>query len=275
MPKSKIWSVINPSISSRKSFFVIVCILITALLIDSSVIKIYNFTSSTAEANLEYVGFILLVVIFVIAQYVVLAFTKSRIEKMNSNLILLGTIHKIVIIFQYGLSILLIIIIFEISIASHYDTLILLTIVMVSYGLSIITLGILAQRLFSWFKSKSNRSPVVLLYSVSSTVFAISVLFSLVFIVDIMSMVSNVIEYHGHNLLYSNNPDSIAFTAYNGYVISSIFSFIMTWISTAIILHHYSKRIGNIKYWIIVSLPLIYFPHYLMRTQFSLGFCFQ
>jgi hypothetical protein len=256
--KSKCWSIINPSISSRKLFYVIICILITALLIDSSLIKIYNFTTSTADASLEYAGFILLVVIFVIAQYIALAFTKSRIEKMKSNLIL-SPIHKIVTILQYGLSLLLIIIIFEISLASHYDTLILITIMVVSYGLSIITLGILAQRLFSWFKSKFNRSPVVLLYAVSSTIFAISVLFSLMFIVDIMSKVPNVIEYHGHNLLYSNNPDSIAFTAYNGYVITSILSFIMTWITTAIILRHYSKRIGKIKYWVIVSLPLIYF----------------
>ena len=58
---------------------------------------------------------------------------------------------------------------------------------------------------------------------------------------------------------YFNNPGSFEYFLYNGYVISSILSFIVTWIATAIILNYYSKRIGKIKYWIIVSLPLIYF----------------
>ena len=46
---------------------------------------------------------------------------------------------------------------------------------------------------------------------------------------------------------------------YEGYVVTSIISFILTWIATVLLLHSYSKRIGRAKYWILVSIPLVYF----------------
>ena len=35
--------------------------------------------------------------------------------------------------------------------------------------------------------------------------------------------------------------------------------FILTWIATVLLLKHNSKKLGNIKYWILVSIPLVYF----------------
>jgi hypothetical protein len=43
------------------------------------------------------------------------------------------------------------------------------------------------------------------------------------------------------------------------HTITSIVSFIVTWITTSIVLNYYSKKIGKIKYWILISIPLIYF----------------
>ena len=45
----------------------------------------------------------------------------------------------------------------------------------------------------------------------------------------------------------------------SGYLITSILSFILTWVATALLLHHYSRRFGRVKYWVIVSLPSVYF----------------
>ena len=45
----------------------------------------------------------------------------------------------------------------------------------------------------------------------------------------------------------------------SGYVITSVMSFILTWIATVFLLHNYSRKLGRVKYWILVSIPLIYF----------------
>jgi hypothetical protein len=34
---------------------------------------------------------------------------------------------------------------------------------------------------------------------------------------------------------------------------------VITWVATASVLRHYSKRLGRVKYWIIVGIPLVYF----------------
>jgi hypothetical protein len=44
-----------------------------------------------------------------------------------------------------------------------------------------------------------------------------------------------------------------------GYVVTSVMSFILTWAATVLLLHGYSKRLGLAKYWILVSVPLVYF----------------
>jgi hypothetical protein len=43
------------------------------------------------------------------------------------------------------------------------------------------------------------------------------------------------------------------------YFLSSILSFILTWAATVLLLNHYSQRLGRVRYWIIVSIPLVYF----------------
>jgi hypothetical protein len=43
------------------------------------------------------------------------------------------------------------------------------------------------------------------------------------------------------------------------HTVTSIISFIVTWVTTSLVLNYYSKKIGRIKYWILVSIPLIYF----------------
>jgi hypothetical protein len=53
-----------------------------------------------------------------------------------------------------------------------------------------------------------------------------------------------------------NSTDNQFITGLNT---TDILSFFVIWIGTVFMLHHHSKRIGKVKYWIMVSIPLIYF----------------
>jgi hypothetical protein len=128
---------------------------------------------------------------------------------------------------------------------------------MTSYCLSTITLGILAFRLFRWFAIR--KSYIVLTYGLSAAVFALSSIFLITFLAYTWSNLPDEIQLHHHNLPYFNNPGSPTYITYNGYVILSIASFIIIWAATSMVLRSYSKAIGKIKYWILVSLPLVYF----------------
>jgi hypothetical protein len=51
----------------------------------------------------------------------------------------------------------------------------------------------------------------------------------------------------------ANNPFNSA------YIISSAAAFVLTWVATVLLLHHYSDRVGKTKYSIMVAIPLVYF----------------
>ncbi len=243
-------------ITSSRIIFVITCILTIALLIDTSLGRISNFISSNAQGSLLISIFTIIVITYIVGQYLILEYTNKRIEDINRKS-MLSNLSKIFRIFQYSISVFLIVVILEILANSNYHIITLTIIIIFSYGLSIVTLAILSKHFFSWFMS--SKSFVVLLYSLSASVFVLSAVFSLVFVSDIMLKLPNIIQFHYGSFPYFYGPESPSFYLYNGYVISSILSFILMWVATAMFLYHYSQKLGKTKYWIIISLPLVYF----------------
>lgn len=243
-------------ITSIRIIFVITCILTLALLIDTSLGRISNFISSNAQGSLLISIFTIIVMTYIVGQYLILEYTNKRIKDINRKN-MLSNLSKIIRIFQYSIPVFLIVVILEIFANSNYHIITLTIIIIFSYGLSIVTLAILSKHFFSWFMS--SKSFVVLLYSLSASAFVLSAIFSLVFVSDIMLKLPNMIQFHYGSFPYFYGPDSPSFYLYNGYVISSILSFILMWVATAMFLYHYSQKLGKTKYWIIISLPLVYF----------------
>jgi hypothetical protein len=155
---------------------------------------------------------------------------------------------------QYALVALIVFIILQMTITSSYFVVILSTAIEISYTLSIIILAFLAQQFFSWFKS--DRNSVVLLYGLAAAALSINAGFTLLYVVDLFTNQPTAIQPH---ILHTSASPSSASTFNLAYVISSVLSFLVTWIATAFLLRHYSKRLGRTVYWIIVSVPLVYF----------------
>jgi len=131
---------------------------------------------------------------------------------------------------------------------------------MLSYILAISMMLLLAQRFFSWYRSKKNL--VILVYGLASTTIAIELGLTLLITSALLESVTR--NAVGANLLGLTPvyplPIAEAMNEINSiYVIFSISSFIITWIATALLLHHHSLKLGKVKYWGIVSLPLLYF----------------
>ena len=116
-------------------------------------------------------------------------------------------------------------------------------------------LGVLARQFISWFRS--NRDAVVLFYTLAIIFIGIDVGTGIV--LNTLLLAGQPID--SQQIVASMSaiiPDNIIPLNY-GFIISSVISFILTWIATVLVLHHYSNRLGRIKYWILVSSPLLYF----------------
>ena len=127
----------------------------------------------------------------------------------------------------------------------------------VSDSFFVIMMSLLGQRFFSWYRS--NKNVVVLLYGLSSVLLALNALFTLV---QICIMSQSLPTQLGQQI--ANMPRYIPSGSLLGlfndlYFASSVISFILLWMGTALLLRHYSEQLGKAKYWIMISLPLIYF----------------
>jgi hypothetical protein len=232
---------------------------IAVLIIDTSLIKASDLYSTLAVYSWSTAIFIILVAVSIVGQFLLLGFVKQKTEEMmiRKETLHLNAIHNIVSIVQYALSTILILAILQIVVTGHYNSAILTSATGISYLLAISMMGLLAQRFFSWFKS--NRNIIVLSYGIASATLAINTGFTLTFGIDLLlSKPLEVWTRMGAALISVSQSDVTATLNY-AYIISSIVSFIATWVATALLLHHYSHRLGVIKFWVIISIPLVYF----------------
>ena len=166
-------------------------------------------------------------------------------------------INATVKIVQYVLTLILMVIISQILIASYYSTVWLIIATVISYAFAIVMMVLLAKSFFSWFRS--NRNSVVLSYGISSAIFAINLVVVLFFVSELLldrpseirQFLAVSTPFFGSGSLMSS-LDSV-------YVSSTIISFLAMWGATVLLLRHYSSRVGKVKYWIIVTIPLAYF----------------
>jgi len=123
-----------------------------------------------------------------------------------------------------------------------------------NYLLAIALLGFLSQRFLSWFKS--NHNPVVLAYTLAIMMISINAAFTVLYVTNELTSKPSNIQAE----ITPVAPYSSVYDIFNsGYVITSVMSFILTWVATVLLLHNYSRKLGRAKYWILVSIPLVYF----------------
>ena len=246
-------------------------IIIAALIVDTSFIRIYPFIVSQPLSSWRIVLFSIIAIMYVIGQYFILEFVKKKSKEIKTKKELnLEILHKSVTVAQYVLTAILVIVILQMFATSRYNIVMLTAATSISYALAIIMMGLLAKRFFSWFKSSKNS--VIFFYGLSSAILAINLGFTLVFAsVILVDLPPYVLPHRGETMVPFIAPGSAASMLNNGFVISSIMSFILSWIATALLLQQYSQRLGMIRYWIIISIPLAYF---LMQFQSLLNINF-
>jgi hypothetical protein len=245
---------------NRRLTFLVIAVVVATLLIDTSLVRIYQYSSNNQSlSNVRIVIFTIMVIVYVVTQYLILELVKKGSQEIRSKEQLhIKLIHKIVTIVQYILTAVLVLIILEMIVTSVYSTLLVGVVIGISYTLSIAMLGLLARRFFSWFKP--NRNLVVLLYGLSGAMLAINAAFTFAFIgVILLDSIPYIQSYVGAALSPFIAPGSIADTLNYPYIVTTVLSFMISWVATIVILRHYSPKFREVRYSIILSLPLIYF----------------
>jgi len=259
MGETNILRSLSASTYNNKIIFFLVCSLIVALIVDTSIIKIYYFSFNQSPTDWRTILFIVISSVYLFGLYMMSEFVKKRSEEIRKRQMLrVNPLHKMVIISQCLLSAIIIFVIFQIIIMQYYNVILLTASVWISYINAIIIMGVLAQHFFSWFKS--NRNSVVFLYGLSSAILAVNAAFIVSFVTVILrNAPDHVLAHIAVGFPFFALGPSIGFVLSYGYVISSIVSFMLWWIATVSVLRYYSEKSRRKMYWFIFTVPLVYF----------------
>jgi hypothetical protein len=238
-----------------KGIFVLICFVISVLIFDTSIVKISAITGGLSATSTSIAIFAVMCVIFAVGQYLILGFVRRVNEKRIANRRLrLSTIGRAVSTIQYALIAIFASLIIQMLFTSSYNVLILEIVTWINYILAIALLGFLSQRFLSWFKS--NHNPVVLAYSLAIMMISINAVFTVLYVTNELTSKPGNIQPE----ITPVAPYGSVYDIFNsGYVITSVMSFILTWVATVLLLHNYSRKLGRAKYWILVTIPLVYF----------------
>ncbi len=229
------------------------------MVIDSTIVKYIAF-SNKEYPTLVYVSiFVTLAVVFAGIIIVLLGFVKSidRESGLKRGLSVKGT-YLIIAVTQLSLIIAMVIIIHPIIGLKSYSTLSLLAVIYISNITGLFFLIMLVVKLVNWIMTKKDK--ILSLYTISFALTAIAIMTSMIYATYVLSnQPSNIRPSSFHRSLLDLPSAELAM--YFGPALDgiSILSFVSVWIASAILLSTYSRRIGKIRYWAIISIPLIYF----------------
>ncbi|MDQ3840418.1 MAG: hypothetical protein M3297_14255 [Thermoproteota archaeon] len=138
----------------------------------------------------------------------------------------------------------------------YYNTLVVVGIIALGYGAAAGFVIWLSFLFFSWYKS--HHDTIVLLYFVSMSVIAFNLIMTAAFTgVKVNDHPDLIGEYVGSSGDLTGGRHRLLDNIYR---ISSFMSFFSIWITTAILMNYYREKLINaIVYWLILSIPLVYF----------------
>jgi hypothetical protein len=254
----------------EKLIFGIFVLLITTLIIDTVISRIYEIIRIHARPYWTVPTWSIIAIISIIAGLVLIRSTKTRTRGIQDNPgSSLKLTYRAVSAAQWSITGVMVCIIFQLVLFSYFNTILVFLSIVVGYSVAIFTMAMLSGRFFVW--SRRDGDPVILLYLLSSTVIAVNALVTLSLLVVLFTGLPWQIGQSQIASLTRPVAASVYASFFNNSsIILSIFSFIFMWTATALLLRNYSKRVGSFRFWIILAIPLVFFLSQFPTLSFNI-----
>jgi hypothetical protein len=246
---------------SKKTSLVFILIFTTIVVFDSTIVAFSSYSGVEFPSSLNIEFFIIFSIIFVASSIILLNSVTKGTSRDAYNLERLSLTYSIIISIQTFAIIVILIIIFQMLLLNNYN-LILLRIQAYLSHLSATAFLAFLVFLFAGWMLKSKRNYVIMLYTISFSLASINLIISLVYLDSYLSgtPITDVKPYP--IVSYVTNLSGVSTFAESLSVTSdalSLSSFLLMWIATAIFLSQYRYKMGRIKYFSLMSIPLIYY----------------
>jgi len=229
------------------------------IVIDSSVINFYAYTNKELPVSSKVGIFTIFSITFAIFAIVLLRaiesydLMSSYKQRKSQNLVRFTALAS-----QFMVIAFLAVEIVQMAFVKMYNSSLTLLILFSSFVPSALFILLLVVLLVRWFRSSKNF--MIIAYAIS---------FSFVFIYLVLSIVYVNVQYTStsewikakslHSILVNSYVSDLSFSFGVTLDALSLLSFVFVWIATVVLLRQYRNRIGRTKFWVIITIPLIYF----------------
>jgi len=244
---------------TRKRALMVIFAAVSIMIVDSNFVK-YIASSSQEFPTLTNVStFITLALLFIGVSVVILGFIERK-ESGSGLKGVLGIKNSYIIIWMVQISLIAIlaIIILSTVVSQNYNILSLFVVIFISHISALFFLLLLVLSLVVWIMVRMNK--LLLLYSVSFTLLVSTIIISMVYAsIVLMNQPSVIKPYPIRSSVYDLPRADLAIYFGPTLDVISILSFVSVWIVSAFLLSTYIRKMGKVKFWTIIALPLVYF----------------
>jgi hypothetical protein len=237
-----------------RNFLIVVSVVIVTLIADTSLSSVADIITSDLATIGGITVFIAIAAIYAVGQYFILEFVKRKNKDSFARSQHLNTINKMVTIVHYILIGIIGFVVLQIVFMSRYYTIMPILGVTISYALGSCMMSVLSLRFLSWYRSKKNL--ITLLYGLASAMIAIAFALTLVFFDASILNMPGERNSESQVVFEFFEPSSTLGMLQLSFSTLNIANFLLLWVATLLLLHHYSRRLGSIKLWSVLIIPL-------------------
>jgi hypothetical protein len=246
------------SAHSYTRFLIVMAILITLLILDVSLIRIYDFASKffipiqAREILFTIVSTACLSAVFLLLELI----RPLRAEQERKTRLYILIVYRITKIVQYVVGVIVAYTIMQVLLSSSFSTLNLLLVIACSYMLTIGILSLFMVRMLSILSINRNMVVLVLFVVAIGSVTAN-------IIITLVDVSLRLLERPSETRVFLGASTDLGKgrfkTVDDLYLTSYLLSFITAWVATVTLLRYYSRKFGKMKYWLVTAGPMIFF----------------
>ena len=245
-------------IDRSKRLFTLMLVVIVTITVDSQIGYIADFIPEQLSSSGGIAIFIVISAIFVITQYLILAYVKQSNKETRQIAPHLRILHAGVSVGQYILAGVIVIVILQILLMQQYNIVTLYITYAISYGLWIATLSLAASAFISWYRL-SSRNVMVLILALSMIAYVVNGITGIATYFDMLTQQQPVVSSNDVAYFPEFSIELIGGQIGTANQIASTFAYILTWIGTVKMLYPYIKKLGKTKFWIIMGMAMVYY----------------
>ena len=261
---------ISASLKPKSKLFLIFFVaLVITVLVDSQIGIISDFISEYVSSPLGVSLFVGLTVFSILSSFFMINYVRRVNDLTEGKYAHFKVIYYLVFISQCLISSILIFVVIQILTFQEYVTIPLFILHIISYGIWIGILGLLARAFILWYRN-FNQNIMIMIFAMAMIAYVVNGVFGLITQINILTQQDAIItsDHVAYFPEFSNFSMTDQFNAI--YQLSSMIAFLLTWIGSVRLLYQNLKRIGRLKFWTMMIISLIYYN--LSYPLFVLGY---